>query len=63
MKNEFKTIKIYVSLEWMQSEESETLEIELPENCTEKQKQKLISENINEWLHNEVSVGWSEIPR
>jgi len=63
MKNEIKIIKIYVSLEWMQSEESETLEIELPENCTEKQKQKLISENINEWLHNEVSVGWSEIPR
>ena len=63
MKNEFKTIKIDVLLEWMQSETSETLEIELPENCTEKQKQKLISENINEWLHNEVSVGWSEIPR
>ncbi len=59
MKN--RTIKIEVSLSWMQTKISETLEIDIPENCSEEIKNDIIKAEFHEWIFNEINAGWDEV--
>lgn len=52
-------VEFYVSTEYVGSEVSETVFLQVPEDISESDLDKLLSEEFEIWMHENVSSGWS----